>query len=210
MSSYNHRISIKEPFDVSELPALFCWIERIRGTVTDEFPTEINSFMDYQLERVADPAILTYGIYKDGDVGGYFEAITQALMDVPIISTTLQKIAQAQCFFKKEIWGLERTRPSLNLCLQKLFESDIETVFFPILAHNRALMDLFRSVGMTNIGLVEPKTQRGNPIATEMFCVSRLEWEKRNRDFLEIFEKEQEKLVISEELKVRRLIEIEA
>lgn len=175
------QITIVSPFESMELPALFCWSERIKASVWDDtIPDTLDEWMDMMLDRLASQEIATFGLYKDGRLGGYFEAVTSIGGDGQSIDDSLKYIAQAQAIFKKEMWGIKYTRPAVNLALAEIFKSGIETVFFPVFAHNRPLRELFWKVGARSMGLVNPRLQKGNPVDTEMYALTAMEWKKEN------------------------------
>jgi hypothetical protein len=90
--------------------------------------------------------------------------------------------------FKKDVmWG-DRARPTaLNLVLRKVFNV-VPMAFFPVYKHNRSIQELLAGIGASNIGLVAPRLQSGNPVESVMWAVSREEWEKCNVGFLRTYE----------------------
>lgn len=180
-STYNPRITIQSPFETQELPALFCWIERVRASVADDsVPSDMDEWMSYQLNRTSSPSMKTFGIYKDGQIGGYFESIGDSI----ILSRTLV-LAECQAIFKKDLWGKAKgALTAINLCLNEIFSDAVDIAFFPVFSHNRPLRELYWSVGASSIGLIDPLCQNGYAVATEMYTISKPEWEKRNSEFL--------------------------
>lgn len=174
-------IRVAAPFPNLELPALFCWSERIKASIWDDtIPNTLDEWMDTMLDRLASPNVLTFGLYKDDRLGGYFEAVASMGSDGREIEDALKYIAQAQVIFKKEFWGLRYTRPAVNLALAEVFKTGIETVFFPVFAHNRPLRELFWKVGARALGSINPRLQNGSPIETEMYALTATEWRKEN------------------------------
>lgn len=184
-SAFNPHISIENPFPAMELPSLFVWTDRVRAAVADDsVPDQLAFFMSYMNERLASPDLLTFGISKDGEVGGYFEAITHVREDSPLLDEELSYIAQCSVLFKRDLWGKHLTRTAMNLCLQKVFEAGIETAFFRCFMHNHPLRSVFWSVGARTIGPVTPRKQRGINVPTELYALPATAWEQENADFL--------------------------
>lgn len=171
-------VIIESPFPRSSLPALFCWTERIRSSVADDsVPDEIEAWMRWQEARMTRSNVATWGMYRDGDIGGYFEIVEHETG----ASAALEYFAIASCIFRREMWGRENgSHEALNLCLQEVFVDVTTTIFFPVYKHNESMQRLLWSAGAANVGLIAPRMLDGVEKATEMFALTRWEWEKKN------------------------------
>jgi hypothetical protein len=185
---FNPHLSISSPFPREELPALFCWMDRIRDTaVGDEVPRDLNEFVEVYSRRMEFTDTHTWAVFKDGALGGHLESLPIGKMnpyDEFVIEEALQYIAQAAVVFKRDLWGLKNTVPALNLGLKSIFDTGTETVFFPSFADNRALIELFKAVGCSSLGRTLPRMRKGVPVPIELWAITATEWETRNGEFL--------------------------
>lgn len=186
MTAFNPSISIASPFPVEDMHLVFVWINNIRGSVAgDDIPGEIVPFMDRQLDRLQTTGLMTWAILRDGESGGYFEALPNFTQNPSGLSAEAVNVAECSIVFKKDFWHWNVTNPALNLCLQATFAEGAETAFFPVFDHCLWLQELLRSVGMRPIGATAPRLQDGAERPAEMYAITRLKWEKRNKEFIE-------------------------
>ena len=64
------QITISTPFPTEEIPTLFCWRQRLRNLAGEE-PEDLDLFIE---QHLAGETGQTFAAYRDGDIGGYFEA----------------------------------------------------------------------------------------------------------------------------------------
>ncbi len=190
-SSYNPHITISSPFGVADLPTLFCWRNRIHKLV-GEPEEDLFQFMEEQLAR---EGLRTFAAYRDGELGGYFEASPGDLHFLSDDSTAA--VAKIEMIFKGDFFkqrpengnganpkGQQLTQPALNLVLRELVE-EYELFFFPLSKQNRPIQSLVASVGAVRVGIVE--STRSD---MSLFVLSRPEWEITNAAFLAAYELE--------------------
>lgn len=189
---FNPKITVSSPFPRAELPSLFCWQERIRASAIDDSrPNELEAFMDWsrimndEWDRIG---FQTWAASKDGEIGGYVEARIPTEQVSSEVVGELRYHAQMEMIFKREMYGLNCTVPALNLVLRDLFSDTTDAVFFPTLAHNKFLPEIFNAVGARPMGAISPRMQNGNPVDTEMWVITATQWEKDNKEWLERFE----------------------
>lgn len=186
------QITICSPFPEAELPALFCWIQRVRAQVADDSsPSDLREWM-IEHERLRESGPLeTFGIYNGDHLGAYLAGVLSAGESlIEHIAPEIQCTIQAEIIFKAEVWGsIANAGPALNRGIDTLFESvGVESVFFPVFKHNKVLKRLLESCGGKSIGAIQPRVQNGVEVATEMYCFTATEWELRNREFVNSLE----------------------
>src|SRR4030095_1870197 len=96
--AYNSHVSVTSPFGVADLPTLFVWRNRLHRW-NGEAEEELNVFMDEHLER---ENVLTWAAYRDGDLGGYFEAAPGELAFM--VDSSVAAVAKVEMVFKHEFF----------------------------------------------------------------------------------------------------------
>lgn len=135
---YDPRIALVEPFPRLELPTLYVWTQKARRAVADDsVPRDLDEFMHWHMEREFVNEINTWAAYKDGELGGYFEATLDNKSLVESLDPTLRALAQVQCVFKRDVlWAIEHLAIAMNLVLQELFvKENTSLVCFPAYRH---------------------------------------------------------------------------
>jgi hypothetical protein len=179
----NPHITIESPFPRSEMPALHVWSRRIWASVADEnTPTDLEEWMAFQQRRQKAPELKTWGLYRNGDLGGYFEAVAvanpESLSGDVFVCSELRDFAVGACIFKKEMWGHDNTVPALSLVFLELFGADeIGMMFFPVARGNRPLMKLYTAVGVRPIGDI-------NEGQRELWGLTAEEWKRNQKEIV--------------------------
>lgn len=168
------QIEIRAPFRVADLPLLYSWLKTYWHQVAaDDTPSEIGEFVEYYTERSIQA--FTFGVYRDGELGGYLEAST-GFSD---------KAAVCHGFFKKAFWGRKTTAYAINLGLSWLFLHGVELVLFTPFSHNRAIILLEKSLGAVEVDELTGRfTQDGKPINTTILALGCERWAKSNPEFV--------------------------
>lgn len=182
---FNPRISIGD-FPIMERPTLFCWQEAARSAICDDgVPGDLETWMRWRDQRTRANNIIEFGISKDGEIGGHFEAKQIGAGETDDgLDDSLSFFGECRLIFKKDFreWFIIRT--GLNLCLQDIFDGKVESAFFPVFSHNHRLKELLFAVGCNYLGLIAPRLQQGIEKPCEMLAITSREWEKQNRKFL--------------------------
>jgi hypothetical protein len=184
----NRHVKISSPFPEDQLPALFVWTDKARETfVDDTVPANMFEFVKWHRDRtqiLRDGSIQTWQVLRDGELGGYIESVSAYDTSVSF-PDALNAIAYCRFVFKREFWPWRTSKTALNLALKDIFDSGIETAFFRGFAHTRAILDLYRDVGMRDIGRIAPAEQQGAPVECKLFACSAVQWGIDNAEFVQ-------------------------
>lgn len=155
------------PFPYRELDKLWEWIEAARKQVADDFSFATPG--EFFAEELNLPKnIVTFGILRDGELGGYVKAVQTS----PIV-------IEAHCIFKQEFYGSATTIPALSLVARQLFDCGIERITMPVWAHNAAIKKLIQKLGGVEEGRLRNYTkQNGEPVDLAIFGLLKADFEK--------------------------------
>src|SRR4026207_1416623 len=96
--AYNPHVSITSSFSVADLPTLFVWRARLRRW-QGEREEELSVFM---AEHLARENVETWAAYRDGELGGFFEAAPGELTFLSDGATA--PVARVEMVFKREFF----------------------------------------------------------------------------------------------------------
>ena len=166
-TSPSAKIEAVTPFPYDELDKLWEWIEAARKAVADDFSptTPIEFLVD---ESNLPENVATFGILREGELGGYVKAVQTS----PIV-------VEAHCVFKQEFYGSATTIPALSLIAGQLFDCGIERITMPVYAHNFAIKSLIKKLGGVEEGRLRNYTkQNSQPVDLLIFGLLKADFEK--------------------------------
>lgn len=132
---------------------MWSWVSDFRHRVTDDFaPETLTGFVD-QWEAAEKAGRKSWGIYRDGELGGVVTAADASPM-----------LCQVSCIFKPSFWKGETPRHALTVVLGEIFggATKASMAFF---ADNRALISLAHQLGGVREGLFRRHTMRAGKLA---------------------------------------------
>ena len=151
-------ITIESPFPDAHYPAVWRWIEPFRHRILDDFsPQNIDDFVAFLQVRSQLPGRTTYGVRRDGDLGGLV-VIERVAPDHPT--------AIAHLLFRKSFWGHKTTIPALTKVFTDVFDSGVVNLRSEVFADNRAIISLITKLGGIRYGL--PLLERGKALAAPL------------------------------------------
>lgn len=178
LAGYNPAVSIVSPFPEIDLPSLHVWLQRSWAlTVGDDVPTDLADWMKWQLERME--SLSTWGVYRDGELGGYIEA-----QECRGTDPLPEQCATITAVFRKDLWGLANTQTALRLALYELFNDGMEMAVFPVLYGNQPIEALCESIGAISIGTIQTPMLVRSERLTRLYVLTASEWEQQNTAFL--------------------------
>lgn len=169
---------------------LFRWMEKSWKMVAcDQTPNTLEDWMEYQLRRMRSREILTWGVYLDDDLAGYLEMRPHVITVLDpntkevCLVPAIDYVADGHGIFKREMYGHDNTQTAINLVLQEIFAGGIEIMQFALFSHNRLMIALHKMLGGHFGGdLGSPVTQNGEPVAMELWVLTKHEWAKAITD----------------------------
>ncbi|HEX8186526.1 MAG TPA: GNAT family protein [Blastocatellia bacterium] len=160
------------PFPDEALPLLWLWMEEFRTSVADDFSAQTpHEFIAEQRELAQTRGTITYGIYRDLELGGF----VQVIITSPVA-------CQAHCVFKREFFGHQTTVPALNEVARQLFDAGIERITMTPLASNNAIKSLIKAIGAVEEGRLRGATrQNGEPVDLLIFGLLKSDWQAKQQ-----------------------------
>jgi RimJ/RimL family protein N-acetyltransferase len=193
-------IEVRNPFPTTWLPAMWKWTQKFWDKVaTDSTPTDEDAWIEKQLERINNLKLISWGVYRSGELGGYVEMLPHVVLaqssdqaGTVRLSTQLDCICEVHTIFKQEFWGRRTTIPALNQCASQIFSFGFEIILAPVFEHNNAIRALLRVLGAKEAGpLLQPITQGGEPVQVILYTLLRSDWARTNSEFLESYQQQQ-------------------
>lgn len=147
-----YQIDVRSPFPPYSYYQLYDWALPVwRKVASDDAPKTREEFINYQLEMSEVPGVTTYGIYRDGELGGYVSATRNLSRDW---------IASAHCIFRKEFWGDDITTVSLRKVARQIFDEGAVKIEMWVFADNHAVKGLIARLGGKEEGRLTQQVKR--------------------------------------------------
>lgn len=150
-------VTIESPFPDAYYPAVWRWIEPFRNRILDDFSAQnVDDFVAFHELRSQLPGRTTYGVRRNGDLGGL--VVIERV--VPAHPT-----ATAHLLFRKSFWGHTTTIPALTKVFTDVFDTGVQIIRSEIFADNNAMRSLARALGAREYGPLPKATiRRGEAI----------------------------------------------
>jgi RimJ/RimL family protein N-acetyltransferase len=149
------------------------WIQPFRRRVCDDFaPKTRSEFTDVYLQRMEAPHITSWGVWRDGELGGviWFERVGIAGIVHVVV--------------KRSFWGAETTGPALSAVATEIFAegSGVRKIGALFFADNHAVRAAVQRFGFQREGLLRAQTLRdGQPVDMEPWGLLKEEFVHGNR-----------------------------
>lgn len=152
--SYN--IKVRSPFPPYSYFQLYDWALPVwRSVASDDAPKDREGFIAYQLDIADIPGMKTWGVYRDGELGGYVSAVRQP---------SRHWVALTHCIFRKEFWGGNTTITSLRKVAEEIFADGVIKIEMWVFADNHAVKGLINRLGGHEEGTLTAQVMReGKP-----------------------------------------------
>lgn len=148
----SYEIEVRSPFPPYAYFQLYDWALPVwRSVASDDAPKDREGFIEYQLNTADTPGVKTWGVYRDGELGGYVSAIRHA---------GREWIALTHCIFRKEFWGGSTTTASLRKIAQEIFDDGAVKIEMWVFSDNHAVKGLIRRLGGREEGCLSAQVVR--------------------------------------------------
>ncbi len=134
-----YEIEVRSPFPPYAYFQLYDWALPVwRNVASDDAPTDREGFIDYQIKVAETPGVKTWGVYRDGELGGYVSAVRHA---------GREWIALTHCIFHREYWGGDTTVVSLRKIAEEIFSDGAVKIEMWVFSDNHAIKGLIKRLG---------------------------------------------------------------
>jgi RimJ/RimL family protein N-acetyltransferase len=155
-------IDVRSPFPAADLPLLYGWCQPVWDKVADDLtPTEPADFVNAFWLLSQEPSVTTYGVFRDGELGGYVRFEQEMLRPWT---------GQAHAIFKQSFWGRETTRPALFKIAREIFELGVERISLSMFVDHASMRALVTLLGARFEGVITKQTiQNGKLIDSALY-----------------------------------------
>lgn len=151
-------IETHSPFPPVSFYDLFDWSQAVwQAVASDDSPTERAEFIEAQEKAAQSEGVKTWGVYRDGELGGYvrFERF-------PAQPWT----GAAHCIFKKDFFGRKTTLPALQMIAREIFGSGVQRIGLHCFVDNSSMRALIVKLGGRFEGELTKQVMRGGELVS--------------------------------------------
>lgn len=171
-------IEIRTPFPADSFPLLHLWAQSFWNLVADDnTPTDVVEFTREIVEQVEKYNCITWGVYRDGELGGYlvFQPMTWAVDEANHI--LIPYFGTIHCMFKRAFWGHDNTRRALDLMFAELFGAGTQALMLTVFETNPFVRGLAKSMGAKEVGPLKGRHRiKGQVIDDILLCLTPDNW----------------------------------